>query len=412
MNTLEAKEPDIHDCFISPLWQTNELKPILLLTAAVLCAEPRRFDTYTFNAPDGYSANEARQQFELVKKDLTRRTFCQFILQQAQPSLGSAQQDLDAEWNIVVAKEYSIKSAPLTREIEVPGAPQSIVRSANTSYPGVGPVFSSLTLVRLSGRYVGVLLNASNLDAASACQSDAAAIITSIRLTATALTPAPLPTTTSAIPIGNTPQQFPGSPGWLPSGTGLPVPDPSLDTGKPVGLWWKMGTNSAGVTNAEVHIFLENGIRASNPRPGGPRLFDWEGQTRQLGVTGVGTFAIEGGQFIQRYDGFENKGTYATGADSSGPFFKSGSSVFRPLTEASPQTISGVWRGPQSQITFRSDGTFLFGSGASASGRSGRYRLEGYLLHLLPDNGPAWIDRVGIDGETLLLGSKLQFRAK
>ncbi len=403
---------------IPKLWQTNQLKLILLFTAGVLCAETRRFDSYTFNAPDGYELREAKEQVELLKKDLARRTFCQFLLQQAQPSLGSAAQDIDSEWSIIVAKAYTIQSTPLTREIEVPGAPQSIVRTANTNYPGVGPVFSSLSLVRLSGRYIGVLMNSSSADAARACQADAAGILGSIRLTGSALssamptTSSAIPTTSFAIPTGNTPQEFPGSPGWLPSGTGVPVPKPSIDKGRPVGLWWKTGSNSASDTNAEVHIFLENGIRASNPRPGGPQLFDWEGQKRQLGVTGVGTFAVEGGQLIQRYDGFENKGAYATGGDSSGPFFKSGGAVFRPLHEASLQTISGAWRGPQSQISFRPDGTFLFGVGGPGSGRSGRYRLEGYLLQLLPDSGPGWIDRVGISGETLVLGSTLQFRVR
>jgi len=129
------------------------LKPIFLFTAAVLCAEPRRFDTYTFNAPDGYGATEARQQFELVKKDLTRRTFCQFILQQAQPSLGSAQQDLDAEWDIVVAKMYSIKSAPLTKEIELPGAPRSIVHVTSNTIPGfLQVVVSDIRKILLSAQ--------------------------------------------------------------------------------------------------------------------------------------------------------------------------------------------------------------------------------------------------------------------
>ncbi len=87
-----------------------------------------------------------------------------------------------------------------------------------------------------------------------------------------------------------------------------------------------------------------------------------EGQKRQAGNTGVGTYAVENEQFVQRYDGFENKGAYSSGSDSSGTYFKSGAAVFRPLTLATIQSIDGHWRGWQSEINFREDGTYFYGS--------------------------------------------------
>ena len=107
-------------------------------------------------------------------------------------------------------------------------------------------------------------------------------------------------------------------------------------------------------------MFLDGGIRASSPRLGGPRLFDLQGQKQQAGATGAGTYAIENGnQFVQRYDGFENRGAYSTGSDSAGSYFKSGGAVFRPLTVAAPQSLAGNWRGFGIEYTFRPDGTFF-----------------------------------------------------
>ncbi len=42
-----------------------------------------------------------------------------------------------------------------------------------------------------------------------------------------------------ALPRGETPDLFPGSPGFLPSGRGVQIPDAELVDGQPQGLWWR-----------------------------------------------------------------------------------------------------------------------------------------------------------------------------
>jgi hypothetical protein len=267
-------------------------------------------------------------------------------------------------------------------------------------------MISTVTVLRFPGRYVSVLFNASHAEAVEACKSDAAALFGSIRVN-----PAN-GATADRIPTGNTPLLFTGSVGWLPSGSGLPIPDPGFVQGKPVGLWWRAEVDARGFMKPLVHVFLDGGIRAMHPRMGGPQLFDLEGQKRQAGNTGVGTYAVENGQFVQRYDGFENKGAHSSGSDSSGTYFKSGAEVFRPLTLATIQSIDGHWRGGQSEINFRADGTYFYGSSLAKKGSSGRYRLDGYLIQMIPNDGRGAIDMIGMGGETLVMGSTLLFRVK
>lgn len=63
-----------------------------------------------------------------------------------------------------------------------------------------------------------------------------------------------------------------------------------------------------------------------------------EGQQSQPGANGVGTFAIGGGQIVERYDGFENRYPYAANGDS----FQEGGITFRPLFPATNQSIVGT----------------------------------------------------------------------
>ena len=58
-------------------------------------------------------------------------------------------------------------------------------------------------------------------------------------------------------------------------------------------------------------------------------------------------------------------------------------------------------------------GPFFYGGNAPANARAGRYRLDGYLIQILPDAGAAWIDRAGMSGpDMLVLGSTALFRVK
>jgi hypothetical protein len=234
----------------------------------------------------------------------------------------------------------------------------------------------------------------------------------SFKAAATAPSAGPAVAAKGKIPTGETPGFYPGSVGWLPSGKGVPVPKPALVGGKPVGLWWKFTYDpSASRTKAVIHIYLADGTRASNPRLGGGMLYDLAGQRAQKGHTGVGTFAISGGQFVERYDGFENKGAYKVGSDSAGPVFNLGGAAFHRLQTASGQAILGQWKGPGIEYKFKADGTYETGLAQSNGDwaivgfNTGTYVLDGYLIMLSPKNGPGFVCIVGKTGTGLIIGN-------
>lgn len=214
------------------------------------------------------------------------------------------------------------------------------------------------------------------------------------------------------IPTGNTPDLFPGSIGWLPSGVGVPIPEAAIVNGLPQGLWWKVQSSNNGSLKPITHIYLPDGVRASNPRPGGGNLFDVEGQRRQKGSTGVGTFSITNGQLVEKYDGFQNKGAYLTGSDKDGKFFKIGAAMFRPLVPLTKDSLVGTWRTTGTEYKFKADGTYEMGTlvdtgdWSAGSRATGKYVIDGYLLMFIPnDGGPMYIDRAGMGGLMLVKGS-------
>lgn len=219
--------------------------------------------------------------------------------------------------------------------------------------------------------------------------------------------------TAGKIPTGNTPDLISGTPGWLPSGKGVPIPAAAIVNGKPVGLWWKWyydaGTSR---TKSVIHIYLPDGTRASNPRLGGGLLFDLAGQKAQRGATGVGTFSITNGQIVEMYDGFENKAEFVAGKDSSGVFFKIGGGSFRPLTLATTQEIVGQWKGAGVEYRFKSDGTYETGMAqgngdfAVVGHAVGRYVVDGYLIQLVPSDGASYITIIAKSGTGLVIGSE------
>lgn len=245
-------------------------------------------------------------------------------------------------------------------------------------------------------------------------------IVGSIKFKASAATTPTSPDkptiSTGKIPTGNTPDLYMGSTGWLPSGKGVEIPKADIVNGKPQGLWWKAQVGTNGLLMPIPHIYLPNGVRASHPRLGGGNLYDVEGQRNQKGHTGVGTFTIENGQFIEKYDGFENRGAFQSGTDKDGKFFKTGGAVFRPLIPLTKQNIVGNWRGTNSEIRFKADGTYEMGQilrtneWVAGSQTTGTYVIEGFLLMMVPKDGPIMISRSGIGGLMLVRGTVFYHR--
>lgn len=206
-----------------------------------------------------------------------------------------------------------------------------------------------------------------------------------------------------SLPTGETPDLFPGMPGWLPSGRGVPMPEPEVVGGRPVGLWYSAYSQPSGGMQAVHTLFLEDGTVATNPRPGGGTLFDLEGQRAQRGVTGLSTFDDS--------EGFDS------GEDASGPWFTLGKQRFRALTFATDDAIVGTWLGSGSRYVFRADGTYESGTITStgewvlAAHAHGTWVLDGYLIQVRPSDALPWINRVAFSGpDFMALGSVLHQR--
>lgn len=218
----------------------------------------------------------------------------------------------------------------------------------------------------------------------------------------------------SAIPLGNSPGLFPGMPGWKPSGRGQRIPDAELD-GAPRGLWWAPRMNQAEST-CQVMLFMPDGVYADGPRPGGPWLFDLEGQRAENGTTGVGTYEVSGDTITMKHDGFSSTEPFSTGDDDSGEYFAIRQLKFRPIAPVSRDALVGTWKTAGSQYVFHDDGTFEMGQvslGAWAGGtHKGRWTLDGYLLMLEPSDGAGWITTVGatVGGRFLIVGYTLHSR--
>lgn len=252
------------------------------------------------------------------------------------------------------------------------------------------------------------------------------ALIESLAISPSAAPAAPVPVSRPAgpaappasgrIPTGDTPDLFPGSPGWLPSGRGVRIPPARLVEGRPQGLWWHPQARS-GRTVAMLTLFLPDGTRASSPRPGAGDLFDVEGQKRQRGATGVGTFELAGGRITQAYDGFVKTDTFRTGSDADGAWIEIGAGRHRPLAPPAAKGLVGTWSGAGGRYVFRADGTYESGHVSASSeltiaaGGRGTYVLDGYLLSLRPADGPGWITTIGASGAAcLVIGPTLYCR--
>jgi hypothetical protein len=218
----------------------------------------------------------------------------------------------------------------------------------------------------------------------------------------------------SSIPTGNTPDLFPGMPGWLPSGRGVEVPEAQLVDDRPEGLWWEFQANG----QAEIMILLPDGTRATRPRPGGGRLFDVEGQRAQRGHTGVGTFAIDDGKIEQHYDGYDANDPFESGTDGDGEWFKIGGAKYVPLFFVNADELVGTWKTGGSKFVFHDDGTYESGqiletSEFVANSRlQGTWLVDGYLLSVKPNDAAGWIGTVGRWGSLLLINGTVYSRAE
>jgi hypothetical protein len=215
------------------------------------------------------------------------------------------------------------------------------------------------------------------------------------------------------MPTGETPNLYPGNPGWLPSGRGVRIPEARVVDGKPEGLWWHWQLAGESKMNAGLILFLADGTRASEPRPGSGRLFDLEGHRAQRGHTGLGTFEVSGGTLIQRYDGY----TATDPFEETSEGFSLGPAKHMPLAPPREAALVGTWTTPGGKFIFRGDHTYESGLIAMdstytlAASSTGTWLLDGYLIRIQPVSGAWWITTIGATGDDfIVLGSTIYRR--
>lgn len=158
----------------------------LLFAALAAAFAQRTYDTYTFNEPSGYKLREAKDYLEYAKINQEKKYYCMLVLYRAQNSVGAGAQDLDNEWSQTLAKSFKTKGTPVTRDLPLPEAPASVVRGAEATDGNGNPAVVTLFLIRTPPRYAGIAFIAPNQAAVEACQPDAAGLISSVKMAASA----------------------------------------------------------------------------------------------------------------------------------------------------------------------------------------------------------------------------------
>jgi len=248
----------------------------------------------------------------------------------------------------------------------------------------------------------GELLKA-NLD-------DVSTILNSMRLTKEPPKPSNGLKTT---PTGSTPGLFPGTPGWLPSGKGVKIPESKIVGGKPVGLWYCLGSSTP------VRVFLEGGLVADYVIYGSGMTVDTAAHKAKQ-ATSLGTYSVSGGKLNISMDGKKSSDSFKVGTDSFGPFFDAGGAAYRPGRPSKMSEIAGVWRNGSTQYEFKPDGTFKFGQAVSgqANGVSwvesstvfGPYLLDGYLVTTKDNIGHLTIQALVYVSKDVVLINDMAYR--
>lgn len=218
------------------------------------------------------------------------------------------------------------------------------------------------------------------------------------------------------LPTGDTPDRYPGSPGWLPSGRGARIPAPRVTKGSPLGLWWRYQATSSNQMGPLLMVFLADGTMATNPRPGSGTQVDLEQQRKQRGHTGVGTFGVKSGKITTSIDGYSQTDTFKSGTAKGEEWFEIGAGRHYPLALATAKSLVGTWKGAGQRYVFRADGTFESGHitnnaemTVTQSG-GGTWQLDGYLLGFTLADGLQYISVVGATGGFLLIGTVVYTR--
>lgn len=176
--------------------------------------------------------------------------------------------------------------------------------------------------------------------------------------------------------------------------------------GAPEGLYLMTRIQGSGLDVSTY--WFHDGAVVRNPGVSAKNL-DLPGE-RALHPNSVGTYALAGGQLTLTFPGSNIKSRFE--ADATGGGFGWDAGAFVPVEIFKPgATLEGTYSGGSStgggtlmgstSITFRRDGTYVSdsatsfasqgrssgASGESVSKVSGKYRIDGTALHMMPNGG-------------------------
>ena len=199
---------------------------LILLLTSVATATPRTFDRFTVEVPRKYTVRESAAVLELMRIDNRRKLFCQIGVYRPVTSVGDAAQDLDSEWNQLVANNYTVKGAPTSRAVSFPGATESMIRMAETSSSIVSSLVTTLVVARFPDSNVSVVFNASSAAAGETCGDDLMTVLGSLQLKAAAPAEgqATAPAEGAGVPSAETPSSSTASTSALAAAWELSIP--------------------------------------------------------------------------------------------------------------------------------------------------------------------------------------------
>jgi hypothetical protein len=275
------------------------------------------------------------------------------------------------------------------------------IKNFEVASKDVGPHGRMVAVLARGEQRAAILFLITNAEVLQKYGAGMQALLTTVRIDPKAVAPpaaqptAPASSAQGHLPIGETPDVYPGSARWLPSGRGVAIPVARVVKGRPEGMWWHFETQGSRVA-AITTIFLADGTRATNPRPGSGTLFDLEGQRRTPGTTGVGTFRVSDGKITQAHDGFTDTHTFKSGSGNDGEWIEIGAGRHYPLSPATAKELVGTWK---------SQGmTYIFGPDGALPG-GGTWQLDGYLLAIRNRDSSPYITTIGRTGKLLIIGT-------
>jgi hypothetical protein len=333
-----------------PLWPRRPGVVASLSLALALCwsmvARADEVGSVRFSVPAGWAARDHNGSRVILPSSLGKDELMLGIVLGVQPIAGTPTAKIDEVANLVDA-DVQVHSSSAVASGQRGPAGTLYLRSFEVSSEEIGKHARVIAILVRGKQCAVTLFLVSNTTTLDKYAAGFQAVLASLEIAGDTSTPASAAPATTGVPTGDTPDNYPGSSGFRPSGRGVRVPAARVVKGRPEGMWWAPQARNGGLSALRV-IYLADGTCATAPRPGGPRLFDLEGQ-RRLG--GVGTCSVRRGVFSRTIDGHTQGGAFRAGSDREGAYFDIGELRHRPLAPVEARSLIGTWRSPPGTAT-------------------------------------------------------------